>query len=85
MNFQKSLFFMDGQECGRAAAFKDFRHGRFGDFHFGVRRAERNGLVLDRDDDADDAAGGDHLVAGLEGREHFGLLFGAAAVAGGKS
>src|SRR5579862_4285401 len=55
MNFQKSLFFMDGLGLGGAAGFENFRHRRFGDFHFGIRRSQGDGLVLYRDDLADDA------------------------------
>ena len=67
---------MAGSRFGRCGAFEDLRHRGLGDFHFGVRRTERNRVVLHRDDDADDAARRDDFVSRLERFEQFLLLLG---------
>src|SRR5215510_11993884 len=83
-SFQRWVRFMRASGCGRfrsgAAAFGDFGDGRLKDLQLGVRRTDGDAFFLYGHHGGDDAAGGQDLVAGLDGFEHFFLLLGARAL-----
>ena len=62
--------------AGFAATLDDFGNGGLGDFEFGIRGADGQGFIFDGDDDGDNAAAGDDLIARAHGFEHGSMFFG---------
>ena len=62
--------------AGLSTAFRDLGDSRLGDFELRIGRADVESLVFDGDDDGNDAAAGNDLIAGLDGLEHLGVFFG---------
>src|SRR5258706_7474877 len=59
-----------------AAAVGDLGNGGFGDFEFGICRADRKRFFFDDENDAHNASRGHYFVAGPDGLEQFGMVLG---------